>query len=98
QIEVRMGPLDRDAFFELLPNGPRHQSLAAMLRFLTDRQVDCRVRLVAHATDVPGSVLTAANDGTAQLGRTSWVGDAVQGEREAMFRIPAYAKEIADVA
>jgi type VI secretion system protein ImpH len=97
-IEVRIGPLAHVAFFDLLPNGPRHDGLTAMLRFLTDRQVDCCVRLVARAPDVPGILLSAANDSTTQLGRTTWVGDARQGEREAMFMIPAYATESARAA
>jgi type VI secretion system protein ImpH len=97
-IEVRIGPLAHVPFFNLLPNGPHHQELAAMLRFLTDRQVGCRVRLVARAADVPGTLLSAANDSTAQLGRTTWVGDARQGERDAVFMVPAYATEFAHAA
>ncbi len=97
-IEVRIGPLAHESFFELLPKGQRHPSLVAMLRFLTDRQVDCRVRLVARAADVPGSVLTAENNSTTQLGLTTWIGNGVQGEREATFSIPAYPEESARAA
>jgi len=97
-IEVRIGPLPRVAFFDLLPAGPRHAGLAAMLRFLTDRQVDCCVHLVAKASHVPGTLLSATNEGTVQLGLTTWVGDEQQGERDAMFMLPAFATESARAA
>jgi hypothetical protein len=69
-----------------------------MIRFLTDRQVDTWVRLVAHANDVPGIRLTEAADDPARLGLTTWIGDGQNGERNAAFLIPAYEEESASAA
>jgi type VI secretion system protein ImpH len=92
-IEVRVGPLAREPLLELLPGGARHQPFAAMLRFLTDRQADCRVRLVADAGAIPGARIISLGAGVSRLGYVAWLGDAQIGYREAVFTVPAYAAE-----
>lgn len=98
-IEVRIGPLPYDQVCAFLPSGERFEALAGLLRFLTDRQVDCRVRMVATAETVPGATLSTRNGSDSlRLGRTTWLEKGSTGVREAEFLVPAYAGESHDVA
>lgn len=99
RIEVRIGPLPFARFRELLPGGARHAALVAMLRFLTDRTVDCRVRLQLDG-DPPPSALTSDPAHGVRLAQVAWLPPAQAGEPPAAaFLVRAYdTAELDDAA
>lgn len=93
RIEVHIGPVPYAKFRELLPGGARHQALTVLLRFLTDRQVDSRVRLALEG-EPPPPQLSGNHGGGPQLAQTAWLPPTSQGDGErawiATFVVPAY--------
>ena len=74
-IGVYIGRLSYAVLKELVPGGARHAVLVSLLRFLTDRKVDCRVTLEVAAQTPPTTTLR--NDGSAvdapRLRQTTWL-------------------------
>ncbi|MBI3897240.1 MAG: type VI secretion system baseplate subunit TssG [Gammaproteobacteria bacterium] len=96
RIDVRIGPLPYERFLELLPSGALHASLVSLLRFLTDRQVDCRVLLQVDAATLPPPTLLGV-----RLTQTAWTAQRrTDATRTVTFIVPAYdpPAETADAA
>lgn len=89
-IDVHIGPVAYARFRALLPGGAEHAALAALLRFLTDRQVDNHVHLRVDEATVPPSTL-ASRPGL-QLSQSAWLTSTKEGDdaRVATFVVPAY--------
>jgi type VI secretion system protein ImpH len=76
RIRVTVAPVDWNRFVELLPGGPGHEGLVALLRLLLDRLCDCEVRLQVLWDRVPPARLAGAGDGQGhglRLGQTAWL-------------------------
>lgn len=73
RIALRLTNLDHAAFCDLLPGGDRHDGLVALIRHVTDRQVDCVVTLGLAEDVLPPVRLTGdpARHGL-RLGYTAW--------------------------
>lgn len=67
-IELRIGPLDLDAFRAFLPGGEKLAVLKRAVCDLIGQQFDVDIRLVLAGNQVPRAQL-----GAAQLGRTAWL-------------------------
>lgn len=93
RIEVRLGPLPYSTFRALLPGGARHATLAGLLRFLTDRQVDCRVVLLLDG-EPPTATATRDADAGVRLAHTAWLprpaAPPAGPPRATAFIVPAY--------
>lgn len=94
RIELVIGPLGYARFCALLPGGAEHQRFVALLRYLTDRQVDCLVRLKLVPAQTPQPLLHGGAERGMRLGYSAWLADrdgAVngngEGRREALFLI-----------
>jgi type VI secretion system protein ImpH len=98
QLEIRIGPLPYTQLCEFLPTGARFPALVGLLRFLTDRQVDCRVCLLTDGSTAPRATLRYEKGGAEKLGQTTWLGQGSQEMRAATFVLGAYAMETRDVA
>jgi len=73
RIELRLTGLDYGSFCALLPGGDRHDGLVALIRHVTDRQVDCVVVLGLAEHALPASCLIDGPDGHGlRLGYTAW--------------------------
>ncbi|HKQ30697.1 MAG TPA: type VI secretion system baseplate subunit TssG [Burkholderiales bacterium] len=96
RIDVHIGPLPYASFLALLPGGRLHGTLAALLRFLSDRQVDSRVLLQLDG-DPPPATLRETSD-AATLAQTAWLSGAPGSARVATFVIPAYDEGAARAA
>jgi type VI secretion system protein ImpH len=70
-IRLILGPLDFERFRLFLPIGDGYRPLRALIGFACDEQVDCDLRLVLMAAEIPKLRLLAV-DG-ARLGWTSWL-------------------------
>jgi len=77
-IVIRMGPLDRETYTSLLPDGERHRSLNDMVRFYLGDEIDFSLRLVLRQDQLPDAVLqsgaaASSSVNAARLGWTSWL-------------------------
>lgn len=84
---ITIGPLNYQTFLAMMPGGRFHRSLVSLIRFLSDGDWDCRVRLTLAAKDIPLATLvseTGAQPSSAddaeyassfgmKLGATSWL-------------------------
>lgn len=85
---ITIGPLSYQAFLAMMPGGRFYKSLVSLIRFLSDGDWDCRVRLTLDPEDVPLSTLQTLNGaelepnvisfpmmnvGAIRLGTTSWI-------------------------
>lgn len=77
RIALHLGPLPYARFCALLPGGALHARFKALVRHLTDRQVDCRICLTLAPATLPPRRLSAHPDAaTMRLGYTAWPEDA----------------------
>ncbi len=77
-LHLRLGPMGRETFAQLLPRGDLWSRLGDFVREFTRGELFCRVQLVLRRSDVPRVELGARG----RLGRTSWLG-APSGETDA---------------
>lgn len=76
RIVLHLGPLPYRRFCALLPDGELHAGFQALVRHLTDRQVDCLVVLELDPTTLPPRRLGPASAGGGmRLGYTAWPQD-----------------------
>ena len=94
RIELVIGPLGYARFCALLPGGDEHPRFVALLRYLTDRQADCLVRLKLAPEQTPQPLLHGNAERGMRLGYSAWLAErdgAVngngEGRREALFLI-----------
>jgi type VI secretion system protein ImpH len=67
---IRIGPLRRRAFEELLPGTPRHRRLVDLARLFAGLDTGFAFNLILARDEIPPLAL----GGTARLGQTSWLG------------------------
>jgi type VI secretion system protein ImpH len=70
-IRLTLGPLKLADFLAFLPSGDAYRPLRALVDFICDRNVDCELRLLLAAPDVPGCRLSSQEG--ARVGWTSWL-------------------------
>lgn len=70
---VRLGPLTRRQFEDLLPGGDRWRRLFQMVRNFVGPQFDFAVQLVLLKDDVPPCEMTSGGLGGVRLGRNAWL-------------------------
>lgn len=73
RIRVRMGPLDRDRYDDLLPGAPGHLALKRLVRFFTHDQFEVELQLLLAADQVSGTVLGGEPAEAVPLGWSSWL-------------------------
>jgi type VI secretion system protein ImpH len=76
RIRLRIGPLTRRQYDDLLPTGSGWAALNALARFFVGDQMDVDVRLILARDDVRGCALGDAEDDALPLGWTTWLGSA----------------------
>lgn len=81
-FELRLGPLTRAQYLELLPNGAAHRPLRELTRFYAGTERDFTARLVLQGADVPKAAL-----GQSRLGWTSWLGSYREPVAEVVVRM-----------
>lgn len=74
-INVLIGPLEYQQFYDLLPSGEWHEALVMMLRWLTNGLVEVRVTLLVPAYELEPTELHSNFGPGARLGHNTWVGD-----------------------
>lgn len=79
-IRVRLGPLPRDKFLALLPEGDAHLALRDLVRFYLNPEFTFRISLVLRKEDV---FFAALGTGLLRLGFTSWLAPAPAGDSAA---------------
>jgi type VI secretion system protein ImpH len=72
RVRVRLGPVDRVRFDSFLPGGSSHKSLASLLRFYGNNQVDFEVQLVLEGDQVRG-VRMGVRPEEQRLGWSTWI-------------------------
>lgn len=72
-IRVRLGPLTREQFDGLLPEGSAHEMLRALTRMVTRDQVQAEAQLVLAGASVPPMVLGGSSGEERRLGWTTWI-------------------------
>lgn len=74
---ITLGPLGYNKFLDLMPQGKLHDSLLSLIRFLSDGDWDCKVRLMLAEPDIPFCNLVSFSPETRVegrlLGRNSWL-------------------------
>lgn len=73
KFRVRVGPLKRDRFRELLPEGPLLRPLSQMIRSYVGPQFDFDVQLVLAGAEVPWCVLGSNDADAPRLGWNIWM-------------------------
>lgn len=73
RIRIRMGPLDRARFDDLLPGAPGYEALGRLVRFFTHDQFEVELQLLLAADEVPGTVLGGDPADSVPLGWGSWI-------------------------
>jgi len=73
RIRVRMGPLDRDRYDDLLPGAPGYLALKRLVRFFTHDQFEVELQLILAADEVSGTVLGGGPGQDVPLGWSSWL-------------------------
>ena len=75
-IAITIGPLDAERIHALLPQSAEHQKLVALLDWITDRRVDCRVTLQGNSPVTLVAALSSAKQDNNELnGRLRLQGD-----------------------
>lgn len=83
-IEVKIGPVNYQRLLALMPDGELHGQLLELIRFLSNRDWDCRVNLLIKAEEIPESFMPFQTDNDRpsnpkqaraqlRLGRTAWL-------------------------
>lgn len=72
RFRVRLGPLTRDQFDRLLPEGDRFRPVTQFIRLYAGVQWDFDVQLVLKAEEVPPTRLGGKGIAGSQLSRNSW--------------------------
>jgi type VI secretion system protein ImpH len=87
RIVLHLGPLAYGRFCALLPGGALHAGFVALVRHLTDRQVDSLVCLTLDPATLPVRRLTAvsATGAGLRLGYTAWPQDTRPASIAALF-------------
>ncbi|HWA24638.1 MAG TPA: type VI secretion system baseplate subunit TssG [Lacunisphaera sp.] len=70
KFRIRIGPLDRTNYENLLPTGPAFRQVGEWVRSLVGEELFCEVQLVLRREDVPPCRL----GGGVHLGWTTWLG------------------------
>lgn len=73
RVRVRMGPLDRERYDDLLPGAPGHLALKRLVRFFTHDQFEVELQLILAADQVSGTVLGGEEADAVPLGWSSWL-------------------------
>jgi type VI secretion system protein ImpH len=73
RVRVRLGPLSRAQYDDLLPGGAGYEALGALLRFYSHDQFDFELQLVLAGEDVVGIRLGDGTDDSQRLGWSTWI-------------------------
>lgn len=74
RVRIRIGPLSREEYDDLLPGGEANEALSAITEFFSDGQLDFEAQLVMSGEEVPGIVLGDTPDqGAPPLGWCTWI-------------------------
>ncbi len=83
RILLRVGPLSRDAFHRLLPDGPALHRLVALVRAFVGMELGFAVNLILDRTEVPPLRLDCTAVPATRLGWNTWVGAPRGASRQA---------------
>lgn len=70
-VRIRIGPLSRDRYDDLLPGGRAYEIVRWITKFFSNDQFDFELQLVLERADVPG--LTLGDDQPNPLGWSTWI-------------------------
>ncbi len=88
RFRLRMGPMSRAVYTNLLPSGRGHRQLLDWVRSYIGIELDWDVRLVLAATEVPSARLGSGS----RLGWTTWLGtNATPRDRDDLLLDPEHA-------
>jgi type VI secretion system protein ImpH len=73
RIRIRMGPLTRAQYDDLLPGAPGNEDLRRLARFFTHDQFEIELQLILARDEVPGTVLGGEARWEAPLGWSTWL-------------------------
>ena len=76
RVRLRVGPLTRRQYDDLLPTGRGWATLVSLAKFFVGDQLDVDVRLVLARDEVQPCALGQADDEALPLGWTTWLGTA----------------------
>ena len=76
KVRLRLGPLDRATFADLMPGRPGLAALRELVQFCVGFTLDCDVNLVLRREDVPEPILGSDGDVAPQLGYNLWLNSA----------------------
>jgi type VI secretion system protein ImpH len=76
RVRLRIGPLTRRQYDDLLPTGRGWPTLVSLAKFFVGDQLDVDVRLVLARDEVQPCALGQADDEALPLGWTTWLGAA----------------------
>jgi type VI secretion system protein ImpH len=85
RVLLQVGPLSYAQLCGLLPGGEEHAGFVALVRHVTDRQVDCLVQLRLADSERPPRRLGSQAQGGLRLGYTSWAEARPLGRIVALF-------------
>jgi len=73
RIRIRMGPLTRAQYDDLLPGAPGNEALRRLTKFFTHDQFEIELQLILARDEVPGTVLGGEARMEAPLGWSTWL-------------------------
>lgn len=73
RARVRMGPMPREIYASLLPDGGNYAALRALIRFFSNGAIDCEIQLVLDREDVPSCQLGDESGDPCPLGWLTWM-------------------------
>jgi type VI secretion system protein ImpH len=76
RVRLRIGPLTRRQYDDLLPTGGGWTTLVALAKFFVGDQLDVDIQLVLARDEVQPCALGQADDDALPLGWTTWLGTA----------------------
>ena len=73
RVRIRMGPLSRKQYNDLLPGAPGHSALRRLVQFFGGGQFDFEIQLILARNEVPACVLGDPEVPAPTLGWCSWM-------------------------
>jgi type VI secretion system protein ImpH len=73
RFQVRLGPVDFETCYQLLPSGHAYPTLNRLINFVAGPELDFNVHIVVKASEVPACRLEKTDAYAPRLGWTTWL-------------------------